>query len=542
MISMRGGLNADLIRHMGLNTPERNALSAMARIPLGSIKECALILGKSPTNLYQPIRNLVEARVDSRDAAGLLESHVMGATKQRVDRYWVSKPRRTLTAPPYQPWHDEFLRSRLLARLPLLENFYPVLAELQDDLGGLLDARPSQSQSHDMIARYEKGWAALIHSGVLETTKHLEARFASFHEEMSDVVTLSHYPRYDGRIIAPELVEHTQVNRPRAWPSMVIIVVPDLWQVELVRRAVRTSLGRMPVQIRCIATGHTFGDTTPGPSQDDVYQPVRPGDMGGWPWQNRLQSSLWADNNVPKALDLLMLGFQWPGLTPAFALALLGLAEKSQEAQRSLVALHKKELMKSEGNGRSLRYWMSNAGMDVLCKLDGIGFGDFHEGVRNLHENKSLSDHDAGLMKSIRGFAAQGAHVAPGYREYDQWREGSIVPDAMVYVSESPYGAGWAYKEHEMSGRGRYRAMQKLENYASKRRRNRWPLLVTLWNDEAEKIFHRVGAEGGVPMMTTTVERLRSGMPIQDCWSMYGLPVRLGFGSVQVDGLVNLDR
>ena len=215
MTSMRGGLNADLVRQVGLNTPERTALSAMARIPLGSIQECALILGKSPNNLYTPIRNLLEARVDSRDEAGLLESHVMGATKQRVDRFWVREPSRTLTASPNQPWHDEFLRSQLLARLPLVENFYPVLAELQDDLGGLLDARPSQSQSHDMIARFEKGWVALFYSGVLETTAHLEARFASFHEEMFDVVTLSHYPRYDGRIVFPELVEHTQVGRPR---------------------------------------------------------------------------------------------------------------------------------------------------------------------------------------------------------------------------------------------------------------------------------------------------------------------------------------
>ena len=221
---------------------------------------------------------------------------------------------------------------------------------------------------------------------------------------------------------------------------------------------------------------------------------------------------------------------------------LLGLEEKSQEAQRSLVALHKKGLMKSKGTGRSLRYWMSNAAMDVLCKLDGIAFGDIHDGVRNLHEKESLSDHDAGLMKAIRGFAAQGANVAPGHREHHQWGKGSIVPDAMVYVSQSPYGAGWAYKEHEMSGRGRYRATKKLAGYASKERRHRWPLLLTLWNDEAGKIFHRVGAEGGVPMMTTTVERLRSGMPIQDCWNMYGLPYRLGFGSVQVDGLVNLDR
>ena len=96
--------------------------------------------------------------------------------------------------------------------------------------------------------------------------------------------------------------------------------------------------------------------------------------------------------------------------------------------------------------------------------------------------------------------------------------------------------------EHERSARRRFRLADKLGHYTSDRRRNRWPLLLSLWDDEAERIAQEFAAPLGCPLLTTTMERLRSGAPIQECWQMYGLPVRLGFEEVHVDGLVNLAR
>ena len=539
MAPRRRKKNDDVLRPLGLNKPQRTACRTMSGILLGSAEDCALLLDKKPSNLGQPLRALANFRLDAQDEAGLLESHVMGATKPRAARYWLGERGRALVNPP-QYWHGEFLRSQLLQRLPLVEQFYPVLAEFQDRLGRLRDARWSQSQSHDMIARFEKGWVAFFYSGVLETRQHLLKRLDTFNEELCDTITIPHYLEYGGGIIAPELAEYTQVNRPRAYPSMIVIVVPDLWQVELVRRALRERT-RRPVQIRCIATGQTYGDPEPGPSEDDVLQPIRIRDMGGWPWPDRLKSSLWADNHVPRAFDLLYQGLQWPGITPEFARVLLGLSDGSQEAHRSLRLLQREELLGSTGGGRAgLNYWLNGSALDVLCKLDNIGFGDIHGTVQNLHETRVLPIHDAELMETMCKFAALGAHVAPGYREYHEFAGGSIAPDAMVYLSKSPYGPGWHYKEHERTARNAYKAKKKLKGYASKQRRNRWPVMFALWNDEAEGIFQRLAAEWGVPLLTTTMERLQSGIPIQDCWSDFGMPTRLGFEGVHVAGLLNL--
>ena len=532
----------ELLKSLGLNKPQRETLRLGASLSLGSTADYALVSGKDPQNLYAPIRSLTDWRAAPSDEAGLLQSHVMGATKSRAARHWLPEQSRNLMDAVRPDWHAEFLRAQLLERLPLVENVYPAMAELQDALGTLRDNRWSQSQSHDWITRLEKGWVVGFYSGVLEKVAHLVERFNNYNAELFDDIAIPQYPRFAGQGFSPELVEYTRVHRPRAHPSMVVIFVPDLWQVELVSRAVRRSLGPTPVQIRCIATGQTYGDTTPGPSCDDVPQVARPRDMGGWSWEDRLRSSLWADGHVPRAFDLLHLAAQWPGQRPEFARILLGLGDESQEAHRSLRLLYQRGYMSRTGSVIDPMYWMNNRALDILAKLDRVSFGDIHGGVLNRHRGKILTTHDAEAMEIVARWAALGAPVAPGYREYHVWGGGAIDPDAMIYLSESPYGPGWKYMEHERSARRRFRLADKLGHYTSDRRRNRWPLLLSLWDDEAERIAQEFAAPLGCPLLTTTMERLRSGAPIQECWQMYGLPVRLGFEEVHVDGLVNLAR
>ena len=47
-----------------------------------------------------------------------------------------------------------------------------------------------------------------------------------------------------------------------------------------------------------------------------------------------------------------------------------------------------------------------------------------------------------------------------------------------------------------------------MRGYLSPERINRWPVLMVVWDREAEEVFQEVGREDGVAMLTTTVERV----------------------------------
>ena len=53
---------------------------------------------------------------------------------------------------------------------------------------------------------------------------------------------------------------------------------------------------------------------------------------------------------------------------------------------------------------------------------------------------------------------------------------------------------------------------------------NDWPVLMVVWDREAEAVFQQLGQLSGVPMLTSTVERTKKYKVVGDpgCWSMYG--------------------
>ena len=133
-------------------------------------------------------------------------------------------------------------------------------------------------------------------------------------------------------------------------------------------------------------------------------------------------------------------------------------------------------------------------------------------------------------MNAVGGMVEAGLSVASGWRSGEGMEGGAIVPDAMVYVTEGPYGPEWHYLEYERYVRGEFRARRKLRGYAANDRREVWPLMIVVWDETVEGIFHRVGSELGVLMLTSTMERLRRHGPAGNsaCWSMYGRGVYVG--------------
>ena len=55
-----------------------------------------------------------------------------------------------------------------------------------------------------------------------------------------------------------------------------------------------------------------------------------------------------------------------------------------------------------------------------------------------------------------------------------------------------------------------------MRGYASPQRINDWPVLMVVWDREAEAVFQQVGGEAGVPMLTSTVERTKKYKVVGD--------------------------
>ena len=134
-------------------------------------------------------------------------------------------------------------------------------------------------------------------------------------------------------------------------------------------------------------------------------------------------------------------------------------------------------------------------------------------------------------MSFIGHFLAVGLPAAAGWRSWEHLGgSGGISPDGLVFMERSPFGPTWAYFEYERSARGEGRIRRKLNGYGSDRRGDDWPTLVVCWNEPVEKVFQEVGVAGGIPMLTTTIDRLAEYGPLDNegCWSMRGKPVLIG--------------
>ena len=100
----------------------------------------------------------------------------------------------------------------------------------------------------------------------------------------------------------------------------------------------------------------------------------------------------------------------------------------------------------------------------------------------------------------------------------------------MILLEQSPYGPGWHYFEYELSAKAPSRIAAKLLGYLAPRRRDHWPVLFVVRDDKVEAIFQQRGAVGNLPMLTTTLQRLKDFGPLDNahCWSRYGQMVSVG--------------
>ena len=227
----------------------------------------------------------------------------------------------------------------------------------------------------------------------------------------------------------------------------------------------------------------------------------------------------------------MRLAHNFPGMTSEMARLDLGEKPNGKAAERTLRDLHRGGFLDVERDGHQLRYHLPDRGIEPVVRMDKSTHKDYR--------GRALSDswvtrqdrraHESGAMNMITDFMAGGLAVAPGWRGSVYMGKRVIKPDGLVRLNSSPYGPRWGLLEYELSARSLRRVTAKLRGYAALLQPGQ-VVLVVCFDDKAESVFHHVGDGMNLPMITTTVKRIKQHGPLGNfgCWAMYGEPVRIG--------------
>ena len=127
-------------------------------------------------------------------------------------------------------------------------------------------------------------------------------------------------------------------------------------------------------------------------------------------------------------------------------------------------------------------------------------------------------EHERGLGALVARFREGGCEVAPGWRGVESHgADGSVHPDALVYISSGPFGSGWHYVEYERSARYPSSIRRKLRVLLNPSFTPRFPFLYVC-RSSALRAF--LDAAEGLPVAVATTGdvRLRPVLGDLTCW------------------------
>ena len=481
-------------------------MDVLVDMPLASVPDLAGVRGISSSSVTRKLWELQEM--------GLADSEILGWSRKRLRRWWLTPGGVGLMGAPMGSWHDEWGRCRLLERLPSVEWFYRVAGFLRE-LGPFEAFQWLDNVSFDAAARYEWGWVMFFWSGLWQTETGIMRRL----EEVSrDLRELS-------------------VHRESPRVALYCFVVSDEWQRELVYRAMAKFRLEEALSVWCVSdglrSGFRLGIDPVRSSWGWVEQPAWPRGLGGWSWDQRIGRSFCGVDGAMVIGRVLGTVAEWPGMRRMMGQLALGHGTGGRRALEACKWLAEHGLVERSQDGGSYRYTLSPRGVDLVARRDRVNYGqsEARSKVASWQERPRLQPHEDGLMELMGQFMAAKLPVAAGWRSWEHLGSGGgISPDGLVYVGNSPYGPGWHYVEYERTARGERRAMMKLRGYMSGARQDRWPLLMAVWDVRAEGVFQQLGRTVNLPMLTTTMGRLRECPVVgpAGCWSMYGQPVSVG--------------
>ena len=474
-------------------------LNLLAEMPLASVRDLTGLAGISSTLVYE--------RLDKLRKAGLVDSVALGWTCPLTSRWYLTDRALYALERLGGTWHEEYPRCRLLERLPSVEWFYQITAQV-NGLGPFRSFHWMDNISVDAVVRYEYGWIALFWSGSYQSEDLIAGRLQRLAQDLRNMA----------------------VSREAPWPGLLAFVVSDEWQRELVYRAARRYHMQDQVSVWCTRDGSRAGARYCRASRGWVSQPVAYKDTGGWGWQGRLDASPWTEKRCQAVGDTLDVVSQWPGSALELVRQKLDEGSQGKSAQNACKALFDAEYIDRMWHCGRYRHKVTARGVDVISRRDRVHFSHCRKRIDSLSwvNRPALRAHEDGIMSFMGACLARGMPVAAGWRSWEHLGgRGGIAPDGMTELSVSPFGPTWAYFENERTARGDSRVTRKIRGYAAPNRRDAWPVLFVVWDDDAEAVYHRVGRRMRIPMLTTTFDRLREFGPFgnTECWSQYGLPV-----------------
>ncbi len=478
-------------------------LAHLAECPLASMEDCVSSIdlpGPRVRDALQELRNW-----------GWLETERLGWIRPRVDRIRLPEKAIRRLGIPSPTWHDEGNLAHLLQRLPLTETFY-LAAGAVGGLGPIERFQWISGRSLDAAVDYRDGWVAIFWSGLLHSESDISARLEGLGQDLLDLASTGESP----------------------FPAKLLFVVEDWWQRCLVQRAIRhLPSAEELVEIWCIADGDCPEIRATLGSRGRISQPVPARRAGNWPWAARVENSPWSKNGNLSLGRTLNAVVQFSEVRAELLKQLLQESDKERGAQRSLTRLLDEKFVTRRWDGKSYLYRPTSAGYDLLARRDGVPapVAESDEECAG-RPDRGLQRHEDGWKSLLGPWAAAGAFVASGERSWEDMGNpgGGISPDGMAHLS-TIFGLSRCYIEYERSARGRTRITKKLNGYMSRFRQDRWPVLFVCYNDSAERIFHDVGRQNGLRMLTTTIGRLEREGPWRS-WSWYGDQVEVSLPGI----------
>ena len=174
-----------------------------------------------------------------------------------------------------------------------------------------------------------------------------------------------------------------------------------------------------------------------------------------------------------------------------FGQKLVGESGDSGRVRKAMGSLVEAGMVRRGSSRGAHSHVMDGPGFEVLRRRDRVSA---HRRRRSpahsqMPEERGLAAHEYGVMDLMGGFLDGGLDVAAGWRSWEDMGAdgGGIAPDGLVLLRHSPYGPGWHYVEYELRARGVSRVVRKLRGYGSARRRDRWPVLVVVRDEAAER-------------------------------------------------------
>ena len=498
----------------GLSAGAGSVLSVLRWLPLASADDLAAIMGRPWSGVLNHL-GLLKGR-------SLVASTQLGCTRKQRQRWNLTEFCLDRSELEGATWHDEAARCRLLELIPAVEQFYPIVG-LVKDLGSFrafqwLDATGDEGPSCDAAALYENGWVSFFWCGRLLSEHRLAERLVRFPLDCQTLALGSAVP----------------------WPSQIHLVTADEWERELASRVVEDLGMERMAGIWCVSNGAASLPAEVGNGRGWIHQPVKRRQSAPGSWDTSTARSPWSGAGGLVAARVLDGAEQWPGARLRFLRALLREGSEEGRVGEMCKQLRAGGLMRRSGERQTVRYFPTDSGLHVRATQDRIHHLEarsrthlslWPEANRTRPKHPVSADHEDGLRALLQVFAAAGCALANGTRFVEHLGiEGGIAPDAILYLTVSPYGEGWHHVEYERSARGRARVSKKIRGYGSARRRDEYPLILVCWDERAEAEFQAEGRLLGLRLVTTTIKRLKNHGPLHptDCWSMYGQPVRLG--------------